>query len=191
MRNCGVRVARKRLVSPRIRPRQSTPNVSAKQWGPALQHTLQTKNVVPNSRSKLIDDGTKSPQELMTHIRPSFTDFEFEFGEPCTWKATGGPFGKTVLKNGVGPWVGKLISGSKANIVLIQGLPAVRHGVQPLRLPQRDQTQQELQNLLNFDQSNPLIIKGRVDNDFSLEKWSAEEDNTTASCAHYSGCVAQ
>jgi hypothetical protein len=157
----------------------SSANVSSKQWGPALLHVLQTRNIVPNSRSKLIGDGSKSPQELYTLIRPSFLDFIYEFGEPVTWPATGGPFAKTVIKNGVGPWVGRLLGGSKANIVLIKGNPSVRHGVQPLRIPQREQTQEEIEKLLDINPGdNPFVIKGRVDNDFSLDRWSNEEENT-------------
>ena len=138
------------------------------------------RNSVSNTRSRSIGDGDKSPMELFYRVVPDFDKWQV-WGSIVTWPKTG-LIDKLALRNKVGVWMGRTISGMDLVYEADSRWPVIRAGVQRLHLqPGHLPTAVELVKLMSGN-SHPMAegeldIVAQGDEVFSIRSWLIRQQN--------------
>ena len=138
----------------------ASPWVSASQWGSCFLHVVYMRNCVSNTRSRAMGDGDKSPMQLFYGVEPDFDKWQV-WGSIVTWPKTG-VIEKLALRNKVGVWMGRTVSGMDLVYEAGSQWPVIRAGVQKLHLlPGHIPTTKELAILMSRN-SDPMA-EGELD----------------------------
>lgn len=138
----------------------ASPWVSASQWGSCFLHVVYMRNCVSNTRSRAMGDGDKSPMKLFYGVDPDFDKWQV-WGSIVTWPKTG-VIDKLALRNHVGVWMGRTVSGMDLVYQAGSQWPVIRAGVQKLHLlPGHLPTTKELVVLMN--RNSPPMAEGDLD----------------------------
>ena len=138
----------------------ASPWVSASQWGSCFLHVVYMRNCVSNTRSRAMGDGDKSPMQLFYGVEPDFDKWQV-WGSIVTWPKTG-VIDKLTLRNKVGVWMGRTVSGMDLVYEAGSQWPVIRAGVQKLHLlPGHIPTTKELVVLMSHN-SDPMA-EGELD----------------------------
>ena len=151
----------------------ASPNVTAAQWLAAAFRAIDVMNSMTNTRSRAIGSGNQSPKELYYGVQPDYAR-QREFKSAVTWPKTG-VIPQLQLRNNVGIWVGLTVSGLELVYQAGKRTPAIRDGVQELKLPaDKVPTTKELVTLLEGNvvhDDGAIDVMARGSEVFSLRQW--------------------